>query len=225
MSKMENGQKQNECYKLKIIIIGDPSVGKTNIINRYVKGEFSYDYMITIGMDFLTCNLKLKNKIFKLNLWDTAGSETFRSVTKGYYSCSCCALIVYDITNEESFKSVKQWINDCQSLASTNIHLVLVGNKIDLQQDRNVTKESGVELATEYGMDFYEVSALSGENIDNIFSGICNFISQKIDDGKYDLDDPSVGVSKSYIEEGLQINKNLSIKKIIKSKKSKKCCY
>ena len=63
MSKMENGQKQNECYKLKIIIIGDPSVGKTNIINRYVKGEFSYDYMITIGMDFLTCNLKLKNKI------------------------------------------------------------------------------------------------------------------------------------------------------------------
>ena len=224
MSKKGNNSIQKECYKLKIIIIGDQSVGKTNIINRYVKGEFSHDYMITIGMDFLTCNLELDNKIFKLNLWDTSGSEQFRSVTKGYYSCSCCALIVYDITNEESFKSVKQWINDCQSFASTNIHLVLVGNKIDLEQDRKVTKEIAEDLASEFGMDFYEVSALSGENIDNIFSGICNFISQKIDDGKYDLDDPSVGVSKSYIEEGLQINKNLSIKKIIKTKKSKKCC-
>ena len=223
MNKKKNELPQKECYKLKIIIIGDQSVGKTNIINRYVKGEFSKDYMITIGMDFLTCNLELDTKIFKLNLWDTAGSETFRSVTKGYYSCSCCALVVYDITNEKSFQSVKQWINDCQSFASKNIHLVLVGNKIDLQQDRKVTKESAEELATEYGMDFYEVSALSGENIDQLFYGICNFISQEIDNGKYDFDDPSTGVSKSDFEEGLQINKNLSIKNT-KEPKSKKCC-
>ena len=223
MSEKKNDVQKKECYKVKIIIVGDQSVGKTNIINRYVKGEFSKDYMITIGMDFLTCNLELDTKIFKLNLWDTAGSETFRSVTKGYYSCSCCALVVYDITNEKSFQSVKQWINDCQSFASKNIHLVLVGNKIDLQQDRNVTKESGVELATEYGMDFYEVSALSGENIDQLFYGICNFISQEIDNGKYDFDDPSTGVSKSDFEEGLQINKNLSIKNT-KEPKSKKCC-
>ena len=223
MSEKKNDVQKKECYKVKIIIVGDQSVGKTNIINRYVKGEFSKDYMITIGMDFLTCNLELDTKIFKLNLWDTAGSETFRSVTKGYYSCSCCALVVYDITNEKSFQSVKQWINDCQSFASKNIHLVLVGNKIDLQQDRNVTKESAEELATEYGMDFYEVSALSGENIDQLFYGICNFISQEIDNGKYDFDDPSTGVSKSDFEEGLQINKNLSIKNT-KEPKSKKCC-
>ena len=223
MNEKKNDIQKKECYKVKIIIVGDQSVGKTNIINRYVKGEFSKDYMITIGMDFLTCNLELDTKIFKLNLWDTAGSETFRSVTKGYYSCSCCALVVYDITNEKSFQSVKQWINDCQSFASKNIHLVLVGNKIDLDQDRNVTKESGVELATEYGMDFYEVSALSGENIDHLFYGICNFISQEIDNGKYDFDDPSTGVSKSDFEEGLLINKILSIKNT-KEPKKKKCC-
>ena len=209
---------------MKIIIVGDSSVGKTNIINRYVKGEFSHDYMITIGMDFLTCNLELDNKIFKLNLWDTAGSEEFRSVTKGYYSSSCCALIVYDITNENSFQSVKQWIDDCQSYASKNIRLVLVGNKIDLKHNRKVTKESGEDLASEYVMDFYEVSALSGKNIDKVFLGIYGFISQKIDNGKYDLDDPSTGVSKSDFEEGLQINKNLSIKISNKKKKSKKCC-
>ena len=225
MSKVRNSTSiQKECYKLKIIIVGDSSVGKTNIINRYVNGEFSRDYMITIGMDFLTCNLELDNKIFKLNLWDTAGSEQFRSVTKGYYSNSCCALIVYDITNEKTFQNVKQWMDDCYAFANKNIHLVLVGNKIDLQQDRKINKETAEEFAGQYGMDFYEVSALSGENIENIFFGICNFISQQIDEGKYDFNDPSVGVSKSNIEEGLKINRNLTQKEKTINKSSKKCC-
>ena len=224
MSKKGNNSIQKECYKLKIIIVGDSSVGKTNIINRYVNGEFSRDYMITIGMDFLTCNLELDNKIFKLNLWDTAGSEQFRSVTKGYYSNSCCALIVYDITNEKTFQNVKQWMDDCYAFANKNIHLVLVGNKIDLQQDRKINKETAEEFAGQYGMDFYEVSALSGENIENIFFGICNFISQQIDEGKYDFNDPSVGVSKSNIEEGLKINRNLNQKEETINKSSKKCC-
>ena len=224
MSKKGNNSIQKECYKLKIIIVGDSSVGKTNIINRYVNGEFSRDYMITIGMDFLTCNLELDNKIFKLNLWDTAGSEQFRSVTKGYYSNSCCALIVYDITNEKTFQNVKQWMDDCYAFANKNIHLVLVGNKIDLQQDRKINKETAEEFAGQYGMDFYEVSALSGENIENIFFGICNFISQQIDEGKYDFNDPSVGVSKSNIEEGLKINRNLTQKEKTINKGSKKCC-
>ena len=224
MSKKGNNSIQKECYKLKIIIVGDSSVGKTNIINRYVNGEFSRDYMITIGMDFLTCNLELDNKIFKLNLWDTAGSDQFRSVTKGYYSNSCCALIVYDITNEKTFQNVKQWMDDCYAFANKNIHLVLVGNKIDLQQDRKINKETAEEFAGQYGMDFYEVSALSGENIENIFFGICNFISQQIDEGKYDFNDPSVGVSKSNIEEGLKINRNLTQKEKTINKSSKKCC-
>ena len=224
MSKKGNNSIQKECYKLKIIIVGDSSVGKTNIINRYVNGEFSRDYMITIGMDFLTCNLELDNKIFKLNLWDTAGSEQFRSVTKGYYSNSCCALIVYDITNEKTFQNVKQWMDDCYAFANKNIHLVLVGNKIDLQQDRKINKETAEEFAGQYGMDFYEVSALSGENIENIFFGICNFISQQIDEGKYDFNEPSVGVSKSNIEEGLKINRNLTQKEKTINKSSKKCC-
>ena len=226
MSKTTNKPKEKECYVVKIIIIGNQSVGKTNLINRYVKGEFSNDYMITIGMDFLTCNLELDDKIFKLRLWDTAGSERFRSVTKGYYSNSCCALIVYDITDLNSFTSVKQWIEDCHSLASKNIHLVLVGNKIDLKDQRKVTKEEGEELATDNGMDFFESSALSGENIENIFLSICKFISKGIDDGKYDLTDPSYGVSKSFVDEGMEINKSLCLnpKKNEKPKPKKNCC-
>ena len=201
---------EEKCYVVKIIIIGNQSVGKTNIVTRYVKGEFSEDYMITIGMDFLTCNLKSDDKIFKLRLWDTAGSEKFRSITKGYYSNTCCALIVYDITNQNSFDSVKQWIEDVKNYTDKDTHLVLVGNKIDLKDQRKISKEDGQNLATQNGMDFYESSALTGENINDIFEGICKYVNQKIDEGKIDLNDPSNGISVSEIEEGMKIHKTMS---------------
>ena len=218
---------EEKCYVVKIIIIGNQSVGKTNIVTRYVKGEFSEDYMITIGVDFLTCNLKSDDKIFKLRLWDTAGSEKFRSITKGYYSNTCCALIVYDITNQNSFDSVKQWIEDVKNYADKDTHLVLVGNKIDLKDQRKISKEDGQNLATQNGMDFYESSALTGENINNIFEGICKYVNQKIDEGKIDLNDPSNGISVSEIEEGMKIHKTMSFAEnanvILQVPKKKKC--
>ena len=218
---------EEKCYVVKIIIIGNQSVGKTNIVTRYVKGEFSEDYMITIGMDFLTCNLKSDDKIFKLRLWDTAGSEKFRSITKGYYSNTCCALIVYDITNQNSFDSVKHWIEDVKNYADKDTHLVLVGNKIDLKDQRKISKEDGQNLATQNGMDFYESSALTGENINDIFEGICKYVNQKIDEGKIDLNDPSNGISVSEIEEGMKIHKTMSFAEnaniILQVPKKKKC--
>ena len=219
---MENEKKK--CYMVKIIIVGNSNVGKTNIVTRYVKGEFSNEYMITIGMDFLTCNLELDNKIFKLRLWDTAGSEKFRSVTRGYYSNTCYALIVYDITDDSSFNSVKQWIEDVQSFANKGTNLVLVGNKVDLNNKRKISKEEGQNLATEYGMDFYESSALTGENINDIFEGICQKVNQQIDEGKIDLSDPSNGISISEVEGNIKINKNLNAKNTIIAQTHKKSC-
>ncbi len=219
---MENEKKK--CYMVKIIIVGNSNVGKTNIVTRYVKGEFSNEYMITIGMDFLTCNLELDNKIFKLRLWDTAGSEKFRSVTRGYYSNTCYALIVYDITDDSSFNSVKQWIEDVQSFANKGTNLVLVGNKVDLNNKRKISKEEGQNLATEYGMDFYESSALTGENINDIFEGICQKVNQQIDEGKIDLNDPSNGISISEVEGNIKINKNLNAKNTNIAQTHKKSC-
>jgi Ras-related protein Rab-6A len=220
--KEENKKKY---FAVKIIIVGNQAVGKTNIVTRYVKGEFNKDYMLTISMDYLTYTLQLDEKVFYLRLYDTAGTEQFRSIRKNYYSNSCCALIVYDVTDESSFNSVKQWIEDSQTYGRNDIHLVLVGNKIDLNDQRKISKEDGQNLATQYGMDFYESSALTGENINEIFEGICKFVNNQLDDGKLDLDDPSVGVTITEYEENIKIDKTLTLKEIpVAKKKKKKFC-
>ena len=204
-------EQNKHCYAVKIIIVGNQAVGKTNIVTRYVKGEFSPEYMLTISLDYLTYTLKLDEKIFYLRLYDTAGTEQFRSIRKNYYSNSCCALIVYDVTDESSFNSVKQWIEDSQTYGRQDIHLVLVGNKIDLKDERKISKEDGQNLAAQYGMDFYESSALTGENINEIFEGICKYVNKKLDEGKFDLNDFSNGVSISELEEDLDIHKTITL--------------
>ena len=210
----ENKKTKNEkkIYELKIIVVGDHYVGKTTLLYRYINNKFN-EYMTSIAVDFLKCNIELDDKILKLILMDTAGTEQFRSLTKGYYSNACCALIVYDITDVNSFNSVNQWIKDCNNFAQKGTHLVLVGNKIDLENQRKISTEDGKNLAIEYNMDFYESSAKTGENISNIFEGICKIMNKKIDGGIDSLH----GVNESNIQENIIINKNLSNNK-------KKCC-
>ena len=224
-------------YSLKFIIVGDQSVGKTNILHRYAKGIFSSEYHITIGMDFLSQNIELNNNIFHLQLWDTAGSEKFRSVTRGYFSNSACAIVVYDITNEKSFESVKEWVEECKLYTNKTIHLVLVGNKNDLNEKRKITKEQGKELATEYGMEFYESSALTGDNINEIFVDSCKIIDNNIKNNLYDLNNPSNGIRTYEVEDDMKIDKsyNYDINGTINSrytldkkkhkKKQKSKCY
>ena len=232
---MKKGEKKkNIFYKVKFIIIGNQYVGKTNLIHRFSTGEFKNDYSITLGIDFLSHFIVADKKTFKLELWDTAGSEKYRSITKGYYNNSTCALIVYDVTNELSFSSVTSWIEDCKNSTNKNINLVLVGNKCDLKDKRVVSEEDGKILAEKYGMSFYESSALDGTNIDSIFFDACRVISKNIDSGKYDLDDDSYGIKKCEATEELPINKrsftsnydNDDDNKLNKNifKKKKKCC-
>ena len=211
MEKETNVSNEKKWYRIKIIIVGNQYVGKTNIMFRYIKGEFNKQYSTTIGVDFLACNVDLNDKIFRLTIMDTAGQERFRSITRGYYKNVACALIVYDITDVESFQSVKQWIVNCQTFGRKDIHLVLVGNKNDLDEQRKVSEEEGKKLADNYNMDFFETSALTGENIEKVFQRICIFINKNIDEGKYDFDDGSAGVKPMEEKEGLEINKSLII--------------
>ena len=228
---MKNNENEKKYYAVKIIIVGEHNVGKTNIISRFADDESNNK--VTIGIDYYNYNLEYKNKIFQLTLWDTAGQEKFRAIIKDYYINCSFAIIVYDITDKNSFESVGQWVKDCKTYGNKNIHIVLVGNKTDLANERKVSTEEGQNLANEFNMDFFEISAQTGENIENIFQKMCEFISDNIDAGNYDFDKRNCGITiLENQEEELKVNKsfnainleNVKGNKNRNSVKKKKCC-
>jgi len=202
---------KNYDYLFKYIIIGDMAVGKSNLLLRFTHGEFQEEYQLTIGVEFGAKNLIIKNKIYRIQIWDTAGQENYRSITRAYYKNSACALVVYDISNRNSFESVSSWVEDCKSQSPKTIYMVLVGNKSDLEDKRAVTFEEGQELAEKNSMLFFETSAKTGKNVEEIFSKSSEDIIKKIEQGYYDLENEECGIKTSVIkkiEENNSINLN-----------------
>ena len=206
-------------YLLKYIIIGDSYVGKSTILRKFVHGEFNKEYQATIGVEFGVKNIDIKNKTYRIQIWDTAGQENYKSITKSYYKHSACSIIVYDITSQKSFQNVLSWIEDCKRECSKSVFMILVGNKIDLEDKREVTTEEGQELAERYNMLFLETSALKGDYIQELFTKSVEEISKKIEKGEYDLEDKDSG-----IQEGSKGKKNIDIKNSDTKKKKKKFC-
>ena len=200
---MTAGNMVNFDYLLKYIIIGDAAVGKSNLLLRYVHGQFKPEYQLTIGVEFGAKNIEIDSKMFRIQIWDTAGQENFRSITRAYYKNSVCALVVYDISSRDSFNNVMSWIEDCRNQSPKTIFIVLVGNKCDLEDKRQVTYEEGKELADKNELLFFESSAKEGTNVDDIFVNSAKEISKKIEQGYYDLESDSCGIKKG-------INRNSS---------------
>ena len=233
---MKNKDKQNEKYSLKIILVGDPNVGKTNIAYRYCKGAFRNEYQVTIGVDYLSKNIIIDDILFRVQIWDTGGSEKFRSISRTYYRNTACALIVYDISDKKTFKHALSWIDDIKRESGANTHIILVGNKDDLK-NRKVTEEEGKELAEKYDLKFFETSALNGHNIEEVFIDAYVTIADKIKNGKINIDD-SYGIKRIYDENEFIADKryNRSLQKLDKNNhinngqnneqniRKKKCC-
>ena len=184
----------NFNYLLKYIIIGNSSVGKSCILMKYIHDSFDEEFKTTIGVEFGSKNITIKNKIYKIQIWDTAGQETFRSITRSYYKNSVCAFVVYDITNRKSFEDVKSWVDDCKKITPKTVIMVLVGNKIDLEEYRDVSYEEGQNFAEQNNMLFFETSAKNGKNIENIFYESALIISKKINEKFYDLNGENCGI-------------------------------
>ena len=157
----------------KILLLGDSSVGKTCFLMRYTDNTFQDIHMSTIGLDYKLKNVQLENgKMVKIQVWDTAGQDRFRSITKNYYKGAHGIVLIYDVTENKSFENVKNWMNQIKEEISDKVTIVLVGNKIDDEEHRKVTTEQGESMAKEFGIMFFECSAKTGENIDGIFNDL-----------------------------------------------------
>jgi small GTP-binding protein len=201
---MTAGNMVNFDYLLKYIIIGDAAVGKSNLLLRYVHGQFKPEYQLTIGVEFGAKNINISSKVFRIQIWDTAGQENFRSITRAYYKNSVCALVVYDISSRDSFNNVTSWIEDCKNQSPKTIFMVLVGNKCDLEDKRQVSYEEGKELADKNELLFFESSAKDGINVDEIFENSAKEIAKKIEQGYYDLETDSCGIKKGINRSNVQ---------------------
>lgn len=136
---------------------------------RYTRDDYRDNYLTTIGVDFQTRFIQIKNEIIKLLLWDTAGQEKFRSITEAYYRGSHGVLIVYDITDLKSFKNIKRWLSDIKSHDLEDVQILLVGNKCDLTENRQVSYDQGKKLADDVGINFFETSAKTSMNVEEAF--------------------------------------------------------
>lgn len=158
--------------KYKLVFLGDQSVGKTSIITRFMYDKFEGSYQATIGIDFLSKTMYLEDRTVRLQLWDTAGQERFRSLIPSYIRDSSVAVVVYDVINRTSFLSTSKWIDDVRNERGNDVILVLVGNKTDQSEKRQVSVEEGEAKAKEHGIMFIETSAKAGFNVKALFRKI-----------------------------------------------------
>jgi len=163
----------------KIVLIGDTSVGKTNILSKYLTDEFDPESKATVGVEFGTKNFKIENNIVKVQIWDTAGQERYRSITNAYYKGAKGSLLVYDITNKKSFENLEKWISDLKTNGDDNISIILLGNKSDLENQRVIGIEEGKKKAELYKFAFMETSALNGNNIEKAFNELIMDVYKK----------------------------------------------
>ena len=189
----------------KILTLGENGVGKTSILIRFIENKFFKDYRATIGIDFKTKILNINNKEIKLKIWDSAGQERFRNLTTQYYKKVDGIVFVYDVTEKNSYETIRDWIEQIISNKNQEIGLVLFGNKCDLEK-RVITKEMGDKLAEQFKINYFETSALNGQGIKEAFESLTINIMKK--KGVWEVNNKT---------EGIALNKD-------KKKKIKKNC-
>lgn len=176
-------------FLFKVVLIGDSSVGKSNLLSRFSKNEFNPDSKATIGVEFATKTVELNGKKVKAQIWDTAGQERYRAITAAYYRGAAGALVVYDITNSDSYENVSKWLKEMRENADSNIVIALVGNKSDLSHARAVPTEEAQNFATEHNLLFTETSALTADNVDHTFNQLIQNIYEMMSKTKFDVND------------------------------------
>lgn len=173
-------------YVFKYIIIGDSGVGKSCLLLQFTDKRFEPLHDLTIGVEFGARMVSIDSKNVKLQIWDTAGQESFRSITRSYYRGACGALLVYDVTRRETFSHLQTWLEDAKTNSNTAITIMLIGNKCDLENKRQVSKEEGEAFAKANGLVFMETSAKTAQNVDDAFLRTATTIYENVQKGIID---------------------------------------
>ena len=176
MSSNNKNKSSDYQYIFKLILIGNSGVGKSSILQRYMNKTFEESYKCTIGVDFLMKSVEVKGKKVKLQLWDTAGQEKYKSMVSSYYRGANVALVVFDITSRSSFESLPLWIENYYKNGPEQKNIILIGNKKDMADQRQVTQEEAEEFSETNNMIYFETSAKEGDNVDYVF----NFAAEKL---------------------------------------------
>lgn len=180
----------SETLQFKIIFLGDSNVGKTSFITRFTEDTFNESHITTIGIDYRIKNLVKDDKKVKLQVWDTAGQERYRSVAKSQYNTADGIMLLYDISNKTTFNQISHWLNDIKDKCSEHALIILIGNKCDLPEDqRAVTQEDGQKLAKKKSIGFFESSAKTKYNVDNIMNYVTEQILSKSSNKRSDKDE------------------------------------
>ena len=190
-------------YLLKFIIIGDTGVGKSCLLLQFTDKRFQPVHDLTIGVEFgaRLVSLPSSQAPIKLQIWDTAGQESFRSITRSYYRGACGALLVYDITRRESFAHVIKWLEEARSHSNPELVVTLVGNKADMESKRSVSIAEGKEFADKHGLLFAETSAKTAEEVEQAFIKTAAVIYEKIKSGQIDTTNEDSGIKEGMIRE------------------------
>ncbi|XP_068447989.1 RAB3D, member RAS oncogene family, a [Clinocottus analis] len=171
---------QNFDYMFKLLIIGNSSVGKTSFLFRFADDSFTSAFVSTVGIDFKVKTIYRSDKRVKLQIWDTAGQERYRTITTAYYRGAMGFLLMYDITSQESFCAVQDWATQIKTYSWGNAQVALVGNKMDLEEDRQVPTEDAQRLAAELGFQFFESSAKDDVNVKQVFDTLVDVICERM---------------------------------------------
>lgn len=193
-------------YLFKLLLIGDSGVGKTSILFKFSEDTFSPAFISTIGIDFKIRTIEVDGKRIKLQVWDTAGQERFRTITTAYYRGAMGIMLVYDVSNLKSFENISNWIRNIEMHATQDVELMILGNKCDIADKRQVSKEKGEQLALQHSIKFMETSAKASINIEEAFVTLARDIKCKMEHR----------IEESKMNRGYQLSKDDTAKRRVR---------
>ena len=209
----------------KIIIVGDQGVGKSCLAIKASRNYFEDFYSPTVGFEFVSFNVRVQDKIIKLQIWDTCGQEVYRSLISSFFRSASLAIVVYSIDTEDSFNNIEKWLNDIKTQSNPDIKIFLIGNKADLEDKRRLTKEQGEQLCRDHKLAFFmETSAKTGFNVQNVFIQVAKELYLQHEEIKNRVSRPGTLIMPINEDSNNNVVK-LEIEEEEKTKRKKFCCF